>query len=56
MNLEELDDVEDELDEKVFLEYRQKRISEMKASLKTSVFGEVTEITGKDYVQEVRDY
>merc|ERR1712137_256832 len=42
-----------ELDEKVFLEYRQKRIAEMTAKLKVSRFGEVAEITGKDYVQEV---
>lgn len=53
MGLDELDELEDDLDEKVFLEYRNKRIAEMKASLKSSTFGEVIEITGKDYVQEV---
>lgn len=53
MNIDELDEFEDELDEKVFLEYRQKRLAEMKASLKVATFGEVIEITGKDYIQEV---
>ena len=53
MELNELDELEDELDEKVYLEYRQKRIAEMTAKLKVSRFGEVAEITGKDYVQEV---
>jgi len=36
MNIDELDEFEDELDEKVFLEYRQKRLAEMKASLKVA--------------------
>ncbi len=53
LELDDLDELEDELDEKVFLEYRDKRIAEMKASLKASKFGEVLEITGKDYIQEV---
>ena len=53
MGLDELDELEDELDERVFLEYRQKRIAEMTATLKVSRYGEVIEITGKDYVQEV---
>ncbi|KAK4024908.1 phosducin-like protein 3 [Daphnia magna] len=53
LELDDLDGLEDELDEKVFLEYRQKRIAEMKASIKSNKFGEVLEITGKDYVQEV---
>ena len=51
--LEDLDGLEDELDEKIFLEYRQKRIAEMKSLLQASKFGDVIEITGKDYVQEV---
>lgn len=53
MNLSDLDELEDELDEKVFLEYRQKRIAEMNAMFSASKFGEVIEITGKDYVQEI---
>jgi hypothetical protein len=36
MQLDELDELEDEMDEKVFLEYRQKRLAEMKASLKVA--------------------
>ncbi|EFX90162.1 hypothetical protein DAPPUDRAFT_126671 [Daphnia pulex] len=53
LELDDLDDLEDELDEKVFLEYRQKRMAEMKSLLQASKFGEVLEITGKDYIQEV---
>ena len=37
MNIDELDEFEDELDEKVFLEYRQKRLAEMKASMKVAM-------------------
>ena len=55
MGLDELDELEDELDEKVFYEYRQKRIAEMTAHLKVARFGEVVEITGKDYVQEINN-
>ena len=53
LELDDLDELEDKLDEKVFLQYREKRMAEMKASLKASKFGEVLEITGKDYIQEV---
>ena len=53
MELNELDELEDELDERAFLAYRQKRIAEMTANQKSSRFGEVVEITGKDYVQEI---
>lgn len=53
LELDDLDNFEDELDERVFLEYRHKRMAEMKASVKTNKFGEVLEITGKDYIQEV---
>ena len=53
LELNELDELEDELDERAFLAYRQKRIAEMTANQKLSRFGEVVEITGKDYVQEI---
>lgn len=53
LKLDELDEFEDEFEEKIFLEYRQKRIAEMKASLKAARFGEVIEITGKEYIQEI---
>lgn len=52
-NLDELDELEDEEDERVLLEYRRKRIAEMQAEAAKSKFGEVKEISGQDYVQEV---
>lgn len=53
MGIDELDEYEDEMEEKIFLEYRKKRMAEMQASLKSARFGEVNEITGQDYIQEV---
>lgn len=53
MTLEELDTAEDEEDERVLLQYRQRRIAEMKAAASAAKFGEVREISGQDYVQEV---
>lgn len=49
----ELEDLEDELEEQIFLEYRRKRLEELKTAVKKNKFGEVLEITGKEYVQEV---
>ncbi|XP_054002665.1 viral IAP-associated factor homolog [Hylaeus anthracinus] len=53
--LDELDELEDEEDEKVLLEYRHKRIAELKELANKSKYGEVKEISGKDYVQEVNN-
>ena len=53
MNLDELDELEDDLDEKVFEQYRQKRLAELRANVKASRYGEVLEITAQEYVQEV---
>lgn len=53
LNLDELDELEDSEDEAVLLEYRQKRIAEMKALAERSRFGSVLEISGQDYVSEV---
>ncbi|XP_027001261.1 phosducin-like protein 3 [Tachysurus fulvidraco] len=56
MTLEELQDNEDEFSEEdeVAIEmYRQKRLAEWKAKQLQNVFGEVKEISGQDYVQEV---
>lgn len=36
-----------------FLLFRQQRLAEMKAAQMKNKFGEVMEISGKDYVQEV---
>ncbi|KAL2076974.1 hypothetical protein ACEWY4_027433 [Coilia grayii] len=56
MTLEELEENEDEFsedDEAAIEMYRQKRLAEWKANQVKNVFGEVTEISGQDYVQEV---
>ncbi|KAB0792817.1 hypothetical protein PPYR_14780 [Photinus pyralis] len=53
MNLDELDELEDSEDEGILLEYRQKRIAEMKALADRSKFGSVLEISAQDYVQEI---
>jgi len=52
-NLDELDELEDDEDESVILEYRNKRIAEMKALAAKAKFGFVREITAQEYVQEV---
>lgn len=53
--MDELDELEDEEDEKVLLEYRRKRIAEMKELANKSKYGEVKEISAEDYVQEVNN-
>lgn len=56
MTLEELEDNEDEFneeDERAIEMYRQQRLAEWKATQMKNKFGEVLEISGKDYVQEV---
>lgn len=53
--LDELDELEDEEDEKVLLEYRRKRIAEIQELASKSKYGEVREISGEDYVQEVNN-
>merc|ERR1719259_1226204 len=53
MDLDELDELEDEEEERILLQMRQQRIAEMKARMEKSKFGYVREITAVDYVQEV---
>ncbi|XP_072204815.1 phosducin-like protein 3 [Excalfactoria chinensis] len=56
MTLEELEENEDEFneeDEKAIEMYRQQRLAEIKAAQMKNKYGEVLEISGKDYVQEV---
>ncbi|OBS66221.1 hypothetical protein A6R68_05239 [Neotoma lepida] len=56
MTLEELEENEDEFneeDERAIEMYRQQRLAEWKAAQLKNKFGEVLEISGKDYVQEV---
>ena len=53
MELNELEELEDDLDERVFEQYRQKRLAELKATQRSARFGDVLEITAQDYIQEV---
>lgn len=53
LSLNELDELEDEEDERVLLEYRAKRIAEMKLAAQKAKYREVVEITAADYVNEV---
>lgn len=53
LDLDELDELEDSEDEQVILEYRKKRIAEMKQLAEKSKYGSVREISGQDYVDEV---
>ncbi|XP_065260533.1 phosducin-like protein 3 [Emys orbicularis] len=56
MTLEELEENEDEFneeDEQAIKMYRQQRIAEWKATQIKNKFGEILEISGQDYVQEV---
>ncbi len=53
MTLDELDELEDEEEEKILMEYKMKRIAEIKAMQAASKFGEVREISAEDYVREV---
>ncbi|GAV04142.1 hypothetical protein RvY_14466-1 [Ramazzottius varieornatus] len=52
MSLDELDDFEDD-DPEIFEEYKRRRIAEMKEAASMRKFGDVTEISGVDFVQEV---
>ena len=44
LGLDELDELEDDEDERVLLEYRQKRIQEMKAAAQAAKYGEVSNL------------
>ncbi|MBN3308162.1 PDCL3 protein, partial [Amia calva] len=56
MTLDELEENEDEFndeDERAIEMYRQQRLAEWKAKQIKNAFGELVEISGQDYVQEV---
>lgn len=53
LDIDELDELEDSEDEAILLEYRYKRIAELKELASRSKFGSVREITGEEYVNEV---
>lgn len=53
LDLDGLDELEDSEDEAVLLEYRNRRIAEMRALAEKHKFGDVREISGQDYVEQV---
>lgn len=53
LDLDGLDELEDSEDEAVLLNYRNRRIAEMRALAEKQKFGYVREISGQDYVEEV---
>ncbi|CAG9839639.1 unnamed protein product [Diabrotica balteata] len=53
LDLDELDELEDSEDEAVLLEYRNKRIAELRALSERQKFGFVGEISAQDYINEV---
>ncbi|EGD76790.1 hypothetical protein PTSG_08141 [Salpingoeca rosetta] len=55
MSLEELNEVEDDEDERVWLEYRAKRLAELKERQKKARFGSIKEISAEEYRSEVND-
>lgn len=50
---EDLLELDDDEDDHIIKEYRNKRMAEMKANLLVPRFGEVREITAPDYVEQV---
>eukprot|EP00051_Salpingoeca_urceolata_P027284 m.480814 g.480814 ORF g.480814 m.480814 type:complete len:239 (+) comp21959_c0_seq1:132-848(+) len=53
MSLDDLDEIEDDEDERVLLEYRRKRMAEMQAMAGKRQFGEVMNITAQEYQAEI---
>jgi len=53
LSLDELDELEDEEEEAILRELKQKRLQEVKDHFAKARFGEVLEISAQDYVQEV---
>jgi len=51
--LEELDEIEDELDDRAFEEFRQKRIAELKHQASRERFGSLVQISESQYNEEV---
>ncbi|KAJ3417105.1 hypothetical protein HDV05_006964 [Chytridiales sp. JEL 0842] len=55
MNLDELDEIEDEEDDRVLEQYRRQRMAEMQAQASKEIFGSVTQISKTDWQREVTD-
>ena len=55
MTLDELDELEDEEEERILLQYRKARIAEIKSLQAKSNYGDVREISAEDYVAQVNN-
>eukprot|EP00045_Choanoeca_perplexa_P002314 m.23895 g.23895 ORF g.23895 m.23895 type:complete len:238 (+) comp11445_c0_seq1:41-754(+) len=53
MSLGELDELEDEEEERILQEMREKRLAEMKAQAAASKFGHIINITAAEYTKEI---
>ncbi|VVC25159.1 Hypothetical protein CINCED_3A015834 [Cinara cedri] len=53
MSLDELDELEDDEDERILEEFRRRRIAELKAQAQKNIFGDVVEISGQDFVNQI---
>ena len=53
MDLDELDELEDEEEERILDQYRRQRMAQMKELQAKSRFGDVREISAEDYIAQV---
>ena len=53
MNLDELDELEDDEEERILEQYRRQRMAQIKELLAKSVYGDVRDISADDYVAQV---
>ncbi|KAI7861671.1 thioredoxin-like protein [Spinellus fusiger] len=53
--LDELDELEDLEDDRILLEYRQKRLQEMQTAVSREKYGQVVQISKPDFVKEVTE-
>ena len=53
MNLDELDELEDDEEERILEQYRRQRMAQIKELQAKSVYGDVRDISADDYVAQV---
>ena len=53
MNLDELDELEDDEEERILEQYRRQRMAQIKDLQAKSVYGDVRDISADDYVAQV---
>ena len=54
MDLDELDELEDEEEERILEQYRRQRMAQIKDLQARARFGDVREISAEDYIAQVR--